>query len=152
MIVFDIDHHHLLMRFLCVKIKIRIDVKWKVSTMLLLLIIDHDKLKVCAFIGEKKALDQKEHAWLPDVDCLLLFFLTTILTSVLVRLEWTIVWFPNDRNRDCQKETEGKGQVATNDDDDDHVVSRDIYIRDHRNVHIILFSPATILIFLLLSQ
>jgi hypothetical protein len=30
--------------------------------MLLLLIIDHDKLKVCAFIGEKKALDQKEHA------------------------------------------------------------------------------------------
>jgi hypothetical protein len=33
--------------------------------MLLLLIIDHDELKVCAFIGIKKALDQKkrkEHA------------------------------------------------------------------------------------------
>ncbi len=42
---------------------------------------------------------------------------------------------------DCQKETEEKGQVATNDDedDDDHVVSREMCMRVDRNVHVIFF-------------
>lgn len=114
MIVFDIDHHHLFMRFffsfssssslyVCVKTKIRIDVKYmKMKS-------QHESFSsfynwswwinsLC--ILEEKALDQKnEHAWLPYVDFLSFIFLTIILTSVEVCLEWTIVWFPNERNR-----------------------------------------------------
>jgi len=56
------------------------------------------------------------------------------------------------RETDCQKETEGKGQVVTNndEDDDDHVVSREICTRSSKCSRYFLL--ATILIFLLPSQ
>jgi hypothetical protein len=53
----------------------------------------------------------------------------------------------------CQKETEGKGQVATNndeDDHDDHVVSREICTRSSKCSRYFLL--ATILVFLLSSK
>lgn len=58
------------------------------------------------------------------------------------------------KRTDCHKETEGKGQVATNDDedDDDHVVSRDICMSSSKCSRyfllLLFFGFATILIFL----
>lgn len=58
------------------------------------------------------------------------------------------------RGTDCHKETEGKGQVATNDDedeDDDHVVSREICMSSSK-CPCYSFLLATILILLLSSK
>lgn len=55
-----------------------------------------------------------------------------------------------EKNRDCHKETEGRGQVATNDGgdgDDDHVVSREIFYKIIR-MFTLVFSCATGVIFL----
>lgn len=107
--------------------------KWKSQRESVFCAIDHDELKVNAL---------EENRTCVTSDCWFSFYFKRFFLHQCQLVCYKLLCDSRMKKRvtetDCQRETEGKGQVATNDDDaddnDDHVVSREICMRSWKGL------------------